>query len=167
MANLKSGRPVRFLALAGPAAAAGIPNAAVTMHLVRAGGGFGRRLPSEYDIEVAKIARVVADQRAAAGQPSVPVKLLWTREDDMAHDNYRPGGFHYFKAGLDASGKLIAFRDFVASVNSVVPANEFPTGFVPNFRVTSAPDHAIQHSDRRIAGAGHEWRFVRDAVVHR
>jgi hypothetical protein len=44
-----------------------------------AGGGFGRRLVSEYDIEVSKIARMVADERAKAGQPSVPVKLLWTR----------------------------------------------------------------------------------------
>jgi isoquinoline 1-oxidoreductase beta subunit len=67
------------------------------------------------------------------------VKLLWSREDDLAHDQYRPGGFHYFKAGLDASGKLTAFRDFVASANSVVPGNEFPRGFVANFTVQSAP----------------------------
>jgi isoquinoline 1-oxidoreductase beta subunit len=67
------------------------------------------------------------------------VKLLWTREDDIAHDQYRPGGFHFFKAGLDASGKLVAFRDFVASTNSVVPANEFPRGFVANVLVHSAP----------------------------
>ncbi len=118
--------------------AAGIPGANVTMHLVRAGGGFGRRLVSEYDIEVSKIARVVADERAAAGQPSVPVKLLWTREDDMGHDNYRPGGYHFFKGAVDASGKLIAFRDYVATVTQTpVPANEFPRGFVPNFSVTS------------------------------
>ena len=109
------------------------------MHLVRAGGGFGRRLNSDYDVEVGKIARVVTEERAKAGLPSVPVKLLWSREDDMAHDQYRPGGFHYFKAGLDASGKLIAFRDFVASTASVVPANEFPRGFVANFSVHSAP----------------------------
>src|SRR3972149_3674880 len=56
----------------------------------------------------------------------------------MHHDNYRPAGFHYFKAGLDASGKLIAFRDFVAShgTTSVIPANEFPRGFVSNFWVS-------------------------------
>jgi xanthine dehydrogenase molybdopterin-binding subunit B len=87
----------------------------VTFHLVRAGGGFGRRLVSEYDIEVARIAKVVTEERAAAGLPSVPVKLLWSREDDMAHDQYRPTGYHFFKAGLDASGKLIAYRDFVAA----------------------------------------------------
>ena len=114
---------------------AGVQPGDVTFHLVKAGGGFGRRLASEYDIEVSKIARMVADERTRAGQPSVPVKLLWTREDDMGHDNYRPSGFHYFKAGLDASGKLIAFRDYVASHGntSVIPANEFPRGFVPNF----------------------------------
>src|SRR6185295_18956138 len=58
---------------AQPGAGAGIDQANVTMHMVRAGGGFGRRLVNEYDIEVGKIARMVADERAAAGQPSVPV----------------------------------------------------------------------------------------------
>ena len=120
-----------------PALGAGIPPENVTFHLVRAGGGFGRRLVSEYDIEVARIAKVVTEERAAAGLPSVPVKLLWSREDDMAHDQYRPTGYHFFKAGLDASGKLIAYRDFVASTNSVVPANEFPRGFVENVLITS------------------------------
>jgi isoquinoline 1-oxidoreductase beta subunit len=121
------------------AASAGIQNSDVTMHLVRAGGGFGRRLTSDYDIEVAKIARMVSEERAAAGMPTVPVKLLWTREDDMHHDQYRPGGFHYFKAALDGSGRLTAFRDYVASTASVIPANEFPRGFVANFRVFSDP----------------------------
>ena len=120
-----------------PALGAGIPQENITFHLVRSGGGFGRRLVSEYDIEVARIARLVTEERAAAGLPSVPVKLLWSREDDMAHDQYRPTGYHFFKAGLDASGKLIAYRDFVASTNSVVPANEFPRGFVENVLITS------------------------------
>jgi isoquinoline 1-oxidoreductase beta subunit len=144
-AHFKDGKleiwsPSQIPGVDAPAAAAGITAADVTMHLVRAGGGFGRRLVSEYDIEVAKIARTVADERAKQGLPSVPVKLVWSREDDMAHDNYRPNAFHYFKAGLDASGKLIAFRDFVATVNQTpVPGNEFPRGFVSNFRVTSSP----------------------------
>lgn len=123
---------------ANAAVPAGIQTNDVTFHLVRAGGGFGRRLYSEYDIEVSKIARLVSDERAKAGLPSVPVKLLWTREDDMHHDDYRPAGFHYFKAGLDASGKLVAFRDYVASHGntSVIPANEFPRNHVANFWVS-------------------------------
>jgi isoquinoline 1-oxidoreductase subunit beta len=129
--------PSQIPAKQNPALGAGIPPENVTYHLVRAGGGFGRRLVSEYDIEVARIAKLVTDERAAAGLPSVPVKLLWSREDDMAHDQYRPTGYHFFKAGLDANGKLIAYRDFVASTNSVVPANEFPRGFVENVLITS------------------------------
>jgi isoquinoline 1-oxidoreductase beta subunit len=118
--------------------AAGITGAQVTMHLVRAGGGFGRRLQSEYDLEVSRIARLVADERTAAGQPSVPVKVLWSREDDMHFDNYRPSAYHHFKGAVDASGKLVAFKDFVGAVTSTpVPSNEFPRGFVANFAVSS------------------------------
>jgi len=115
----------------------GVQPADVTFHMVRGGGGFGRRLYKEYDVEVSKIARLVADERQKAGQPSVPVKLLWSREDDIAHDDYRPAGYHYFKAGLDANGKLVAFRDFVGSygTTSVVPTGveSFPRGFVENY----------------------------------
>jgi isoquinoline 1-oxidoreductase beta subunit len=141
-AHFKDGKleiwsPSQIPSKAHPALGAGIPPENITFHLVRSGGGFGRRLVSEYDIEVARIARTVTEERAAAGLPSVPVKLLWSREDDLAHDQYRPTGFHFFKAGLDANGKLIAYRDFVASTNSVVPANEFPRGFVENVLVMS------------------------------
>jgi isoquinoline 1-oxidoreductase beta subunit len=141
-AHFKDGKleiwsPSQIPGAPGPAAAAGITAADVTMHLVRAGGGFGRRLQSEYDNEVAKIARLVADELQTQGKPSVPVKLLWSREDDMQHDNYRPGGFHYFKAAVDNTGKLTAFRDFVGSVGSVVPTNEFPRTSVTNWSVTS------------------------------
>ncbi len=129
--------PSQIPSLANPALGAGIEPDRVTMHLVRAGGGFGRRLVSEYDVEVARIARAVTEERAAAGLPSVPVKLLWTREDDMAHDQYRPAGFHTLKAGLDADGNLIAHQVFVASTASRVPNNEFPRGFVENALITS------------------------------
>jgi isoquinoline 1-oxidoreductase beta subunit len=123
-----------------PATAAGIQGNAVTVHLVRAGGGFGRRLTRQYDNEVSKLARLVTDERAAAGLPPVPVKVLWTREDDMTHDDYRPTGHHYFKAAIDSTGKLVAFRDIVPVVTSGTnPQNEFPRGFVENFRVASSP----------------------------
>jgi isoquinoline 1-oxidoreductase beta subunit len=69
--------------------------------------------------------------------------MLWSREDDIGHDFYRPGGYHYFSGGVDASGKVVAWKDhfvtfgvgesFTQSGN--IGPTEFPSRFIPNFQL--------------------------------
>ncbi len=109
----------------------GIPESDVTVHLLRAGGGFGRGLNQDFVNEAAWISKTI----------NAPVKLLWSREDDMTHDYYRPGGWHFLKGGVDNSGKIVAWRNHyigygdgprLAPAANLAP-NEFPAHFVPNF----------------------------------
>ncbi|OYX89914.1 MAG: isoquinoline 1-oxidoreductase, partial [Novosphingobium sp. 35-62-5] len=112
------------------AKAMGLAPDAVTVNLTRIGGGFGRRLQSDFMLFVATIAREV---------PGLPVKLILDREEDFRMDFYRPAGFHKLDAGLDANGKLVAFRTHLVTFgangqpgrggelpNDLVPANLVP-----------------------------------------
>ena len=82
------------------AGATGLKPEQVEVQTTFLGGGFGRRVEVDYAIDAAEISK-------AAG---MPVKMIWSREDDMTHDSYRPAGIFKFTAGMDSSGKLSAFR---------------------------------------------------------
>ncbi len=146
----------------------GIPESAITVHMVRAGGGFGRRLSNDYMVEAAWISKVAG----------APVKLLWTREDDMRHDFYRPAGFHFFKGGTDANGNLIAFLDHfvtfsqdgaVANSADLGPA-EFPARIVENlqFGASMIPLRAPTGPMRapRSNGLGFAFQSFLDEMAH-
>ena len=125
----------------------GLPPEKVTVHTTLMGGGFGRRYQADFVMEAAQVAK-------ATGKP---VMVLWTREDDMQHDFYRPASYHRLSGVVDAQGKVIAWKHFQSSTSIAAmwdkdgaekpEASEFATAaFIPyetpNFRV----EYALAHS---------------------
>ncbi|MGE0440098.1 MAG: molybdopterin cofactor-binding domain-containing protein [Gemmatimonadales bacterium] len=81
-----------------------IPAENVVVNVLRLGGGFGRRIANDFIVEAAQVSR-------AAG---APVKVLWSREDDYRHDMYNPAQLNRLSAGVDAAGRIVAWRHRVA-----------------------------------------------------
>jgi isoquinoline 1-oxidoreductase beta subunit len=128
--------------------ALGLPASAITIHVTLLGGGFGRRLNIDYGVEAALIAR-------AAG---APVKVQWTREDDVRHDYYRPMSHHRLRAGLDAQNNVAAWLHHIAApttdgvyVGGDLPDSGgtelagvgLPNGTVPNYVVEQSFLHTV------------------------
>ncbi len=112
-AQLKGGRLALWVptqapstAVAAGARAAGVGQASVDLQVTQLGGGFGRRLDSDMVAQAAAIARAL---------DGAPLQLMWTREQDMRHDFYRPAAVARLSATLDAKGNVIALESLSAS----------------------------------------------------
>ena len=109
-----------------------IPQESITLHQMRMGGSFGRRRLQDYSCEVTAIAK----------RFDVPIKLLWTREDDLTHDQYRPGGVYAFKAAVSREGRAVAMQTHLigpsvrgrATAGTRLVGSEFPALNIDNFR---------------------------------
>lgn len=114
----------------------------VTVQLTRMGGGFGRRLQADYVLEAVQVSKRV----------NAPVKLIWTREDDMTGGSYRPAVRYRFEAALDAQGNLTGYKLRGVGINSGNPTREdnFPSGAVDNLLIES-----VEHKSSITTGP---WR---------
>jgi isoquinoline 1-oxidoreductase beta subunit len=125
-------------AVGAVAALLDLPQDKVVLHQLRGGGGFGRRLAND------SVCEAVLISKQAGG---IPVKVQWTREDDMAFDYYRAGGFQALKASIDAAGKLAAWQNhFITfTMDGATPVSagnidkaEFPANVVTNQRMVQS-----------------------------
>ncbi len=103
---------------------AGVTPDKVTLHVMKTGGGFGRRAVADGDI----IVEAVAVSKAIGGRP---VRVQWTREDDMRGGRYRPAYVHRLKAGLDREGRLVAWQNHIVG-QSIAAGTPFEAGIVTN-----------------------------------
>ncbi len=114
----------------------------ITLELTRLGGGFGRRLKTDYALEAAELSSLI----------KAPVKVIWTREDDMSGGSYRPAVRYRFEAALDANGNMIGYklRGVGINVGNSTREDNFPSGAVDNLLIDS-----IEHKSPITTGA---WR---------
>jgi isoquinoline 1-oxidoreductase beta subunit len=120
----------------------GLPPAKVAVHTTLMGGGFGRRYMADFPAEAAQVAKVVGK----------PVQLVWTREDDMTHDFYRPACCHHMRGAVDGNGRPSAWYHILVSTairgfwdpsadpasQEVGGAKEMPYA-IPNVRLEYSP----------------------------
>ncbi len=114
----------------------------ITLQLTRLGGGFGRRLKTDYIVEAAELSSLI----------KAPVKVIWTREDDITGGSYRPAVRYRFEAALDATNSLIGYKLRGVGINAGNPTREdnFPSGAVDNLLIDS-----FEHKSPITTGA---WR---------
>jgi len=144
--DLYVGTQVQQAAQAAAAEAAGLSPAKVRVFTTLLGGGFGRRLDVDFIPAAVEASKAVG----------APVKVIWTREDDMAHDTYRPPALEEMRGGLDADGRLIAWSLHITSPS--ITARASPTVTDPFDSVVeyalncpyAVPNYSLTYSRQEI-----------------
>jgi isoquinoline 1-oxidoreductase beta subunit len=134
----------------------GIAEANVTVHTTFMGGGFGRRFMADFQTEAAQIARHVGS----------PVQLVWTREDDMTHDFYRPAGMRRMRGAVDAQGNIVAWTDFLANPSIAAQWHtdrKIDGGELPEKLIYSIPHVQTRYSLVESAVPRAWWRSVENS----
>jgi len=135
-----------------------LPKEKVTVHTTLMGGGFGRRYQGDFVMEAAQVAKAVGDK---------PVMVLWTREDDMQHDFYRPASYHHMQGAVDTQGNIVAWKHFQTSTSIAAmwekngaekpEASEFATAaFIPY----AAKNYRIEYTLGKSGVPRAWWRSV-------
>jgi isoquinoline 1-oxidoreductase beta subunit len=139
------------------AGVSGLPRESVVVHTTLMGGGFGRRYQADFVMEAAQVAK-------ATGKP---VMVLWTREDDMQHDFYRPASYHKMQGAFSLDGKLVSWKHFQTSTSieavwggkgeEGAEKSEFATAaFIPY----QAPNFRVEYTLANSAVPRAWWRSV-------
>ncbi|MDG1275976.1 MAG: molybdopterin-dependent oxidoreductase [Algoriphagus sp.] len=120
----------------------GIPAENISVEITRLGGGFGRRLRADYVAEAVQISKLM----------NAPVKVTWSREDDLTGGAYRPAVRYRFEAALDEAGEMIGYKLKGAGINSgnSTRQDNFPAAAVANYKVES-----VEHNSPITTNA---WR---------
>ena len=120
----------------------GIPPENISLELTRLGGGFGRRLRADFVVEAVELSKMM----------KAPVKVTWTREDDISGGAYRPAVRYRFEAALDKEGNMTGYklRGVGMNAGNCTRQDNFPSGAVDNLLIES-----IEHKSSITTNA---WR---------
>ena len=115
-----------------------LPREKIRVDMTRVGGGFGRRLTADFVAEAAMISM----------HTGWPIKLQWTREDDVKNDFYRPAGLHELSAALDEDNKVIAWTQRLASASKY-------------YRRPDMPDENLWEAEKKRSNRINRCRLIR------
>ncbi len=127
----------------------------IKVEMTRVGGGFGRRLTNDYVAEACIISKATG----------LPIKLLWSREDDMQHDFYRPSGIHEMNAGLNEQGQLVAWQHRLASASKYYRRPNLPESdywkaelYTDDYPANIIKDYQVEYHSAQSGMPRGSWR---------